>query len=345
MGDFIAELRRRRVFRALVVYAVAAFAILQVVEPVMHGLHLPEWVLSFIVVLIGLGFPVTIGVAWAFDLKASGIERARSTEEHLGTPLRSRVRVWLLLLALAAVAAGTVFGLRWWLRGPPVPPSIAVLPFADLSPGKDQEYLSDGIAEEILTTLSRVDGLRIAGRTSSFYFKGKNARLADIGRELNVASVLDGGVRRDGNRIRVTATIVNVADGSQAWSESWDRDLNDILAVESEIAREVADAMKVRFLRARKPVMPDQPPPSRRAHPLPHGARWPVSRLRGRLLAGGGVICENLGAGPRVFARLGRIRTRARVRSRMAGESGGPPSTEDKGARRRRAGGGDRAWR
>jgi TolB-like protein len=264
-GEFLGELRRRRVFRAFVVYAVASFAILQVVEPVMHGLHLPEWVLSLIVLLIALGFPLTIGLAWAFDLKTTGIERTRPAAEHPGVAPRSRALVALLLLGLGAVAAGAVFALRGWLRPPPVPPSIAVLPFADMSPGKDQEYLSDGIAEEILTTLYRVEGLRVAGRTSSFYFKGRNARLAEIGRELNVASVLEGGVRRDGNRIRITATIVNVADGYHAWSKSWDRDVGDILAVESEIAREVVDALKVRLLDAYRPA-PDGSPVNPDAH-------------------------------------------------------------------------------
>jgi TolB-like protein len=265
LSEFFAELRRRRVFRALVVYAVASFAVLQVAEPVMHGLHLPDWVLSLIVVFLVLGFPLTVGLAWAFDLRTTGVERTRPAEAHPDGPPRSRVRLWLLLAGVAA-GGGAVFALRWWLRSPPLPPSIAVLPFADMSPGKDQEYLSDGIAEEILITLSRVDGLRVAGRTSSFYFKGRNAKLADIRRELNVTSVLEGGVRRDGNRVRVTATIVNVADGFHAWSESWDRDVKDILAVESEIAHEVVEALKVRLLGGRRPTVPEPPRTTAEAH-------------------------------------------------------------------------------
>jgi len=138
LGAFVAELKRRRVFRALVVYSIAAFAILQVVEPVMHGLHLPEWVLSLVVVLLGLGFPVAIGLAWAFDLRATGVERTLPAERPSGVPRRSRLRVALLLLGLSAAAAGGVFGLWTWLRPAPPPPSIAVLPFADMSPQHDQ---------------------------------------------------------------------------------------------------------------------------------------------------------------------------------------------------------------
>jgi serine/threonine-protein kinase len=266
LGAFAAELRRRRVFRALVPYAVAAFAILQVAEPLMHGLHLPDWVLSLIVVLLALGFPVTVGLSWAFDLGATGVERTQPAEAHPGGPQHSRVRLSLLLFAVAAAAGGAVFSLGWWLRPAPASPSIAVLAFADMSPGKDQEYLSDGIAEEILTTLSRVEGLRVAGRTSSFYFKGRNTNLADIGRALGVASVLEGGVRRDGNRIRVTATVVNVADGYNVWSESYDRDLGDILAMESEIASAVVEALKVRLLSGLRAQVPDPPQTSADAH-------------------------------------------------------------------------------
>jgi TolB-like protein len=139
---------------------------------------------------------------------------------------------------------------------PPPGQSIAVLPFADLSPNKDQEYFADGVAEEILNALAHVDGLRVAGRTSSFYFKGKNVKLKEVGRELNVAAVLEGSVRREGNQVRIKAQVVDVADGLLRWSETFDREATGVFAVQDEIARAVVDALQVRLRPGRSPLPP-----------------------------------------------------------------------------------------
>jgi serine/threonine-protein kinase len=167
----------------------------------------------------------------------------------------------LLLLALAAVAVlASLGGTAWYLRGGPgggrasLSPSIAVLPFADLSPGHDQEYFADGMAEEILNALAHVQGLRVPGRTSSFWFKGKNAELAEIGRKLDVTHVLEGSVRRAGKRLRVTAQVVNVADGGHLWSETFDRSEDDVFAVQDEVARAVVAALQVRLLPGARPA-------------------------------------------------------------------------------------------
>jgi TolB-like protein len=249
------------VIRALLGWGIASFAILQVYEPVMHGLHLPEWTLSFIVVLLGLGFPVTAGLAWIFDLGPRGIERTRPTTAPEGTwpaPRRGRRAILLVALGVAAAAPGLVYFFVWpggagqeAGRASPAPrglPSVAVLPFADLSAQKDQEYLADGIAEEILNALAHVSGLRVPGRTSSFWFKGKGAKLTEIGRELNVRTILEGSVRKEGNRVRITAQLLDVGDGYHLWSETFDRDLTDIFKIEEEIARAVALALEVKLL-------------------------------------------------------------------------------------------------
>jgi len=272
MGSLLDELKRRRVFRAVFAWGIFSFAALQATEPLMHALGLPEWTLKAVVAALGLGFPITILLSWTFDLRSTGVERTAQAEPSPGAPSKARLALALAGLGVIVAAPGAAYlyfrssSAADPAKAPVGPPSIAVLPFADMSPGKDQEYLSDGIAEEILSSLSRVEGLRVAGRTSSFYFKGKGARLADIGRELNVGAVLEGGVRRDGDRIRVTATIVNVADGFHAWSQSWDRNLKDILAVENEIAREVVEAMKVRLLGGRRPAVPDPAKTTAEAH-------------------------------------------------------------------------------
>ncbi len=190
------------------------------------------------------------------------LERSASSGS-LARPRKSRRRLKWLTAAMGAVVlfmAGV--GVSWgWpgvkalLRLAPTPSahSIAVLPFADLSPERDQEFFSDGLSDEILNALAHIEGLRVPGRTSSFFFKGRNARLTDIGRELNVATVLEGSVRKSGNHVRVTAQIVNVADGYRLWGQSYDRELTDIFAVQDEIARAVVGALNVQLLGREQP--------------------------------------------------------------------------------------------
>src|SRR4051812_6913843 len=263
LGLLAAELKRRRVIRAVVVWGVVAFAVLQVYEAVMHGLHLPEWTLSFVIVILGLGFPVTVALAWAFDLTTRGVERAAQSAD-LKNP-----RVGLALLALGLLAAAPGIALHFLRRttvetasAPSIPgPSVAVLSFADMSPGHDQEYFADGVAEEILNALSRIDGLRVPGRTSAFYFKGKSVKLADVGRELGVGTVLEGSVRKDGNHIRITAQLVNVTDETHLWSETYDREVAGIFALQDEIAKSVVEALKMKLL-PREATASAQHPPS-----------------------------------------------------------------------------------
>src|SRR5437870_4899002 len=172
-----AELKRRRVFRAVVGYAVAAFAVLQIVEPVMHGLRWPDAVLSGVVIALAAGFPVTVALAWIFDMTAAGVERTAPVEGV------KRRHVALLAAGATVLAAAPVawhFARARTAHSGAAAPSVAVLPFADMSPGKDQEYFSDGMAEEVLNALSQVEGLHVAGRTSSFTFKGKNEDLRSI---------------------------------------------------------------------------------------------------------------------------------------------------------------------
>src|SRR5439155_1740796 len=246
----IAELKRRRVFRALVAYGIAAFAVLQIVEPVMHGLHWPESVLSYVVLALAAGFPIVVALAWIFDVNAGRIERTVSA-----TPLQGgkRVGVALLLATIGVVAAAPGVVWYFWRRAPPAhapqTASIAVLPFVNLSGSKDDEYFSDGMTEEIINALANVDGLRVVARTSAFSFKGKNVNVQAIAQELNVATVLEGSVRRDGNQIRISAQLVNAADGYHLWSKTYDRELKSVFAVEDELARAIADALRPKLLK------------------------------------------------------------------------------------------------
>jgi TolB-like protein/Tfp pilus assembly protein PilF len=249
----LAELRRRGVLRALAAYGVFTFAVLQVVEPVMHGLHLPEWILTLVVILLALGFPAAVAAAWVFDLEPGGLVRTDGPV----APGAGRGR----LAAVAAVAAAvSLAGLAawWWARpaasGLPGPAggapaaSIAVLPFDDLSPGKDYGWFADGLADEILSRLAQVDGLKVSGRTSSFSFKGKGADVKAIGAALGVGAVLEGSVRRASGRLRVTAQLIRVEDGFHVWARTFERDAADVFAVEDELAAGVVDALRLKLL-------------------------------------------------------------------------------------------------
>ncbi len=267
LQDFVHELKRRRVIRALVGWGIVAFAVLQVVEPILHAYHLPDWTLTSVVTVLGLGFPVTAILAWAFDLTARGITRTTPVAgKEAGGFRLSGARLAALLVGLGAVAAapGLIYFFAWpgvgrSGEGPGASsagsavPSIAVLPFTDMSPEKDQEYLADGLAEEILNALAQLEGLNVAGRTSSFSFKGRNEDLRSVGQKLNVAAILEGSVRKSGSKIRITAQIIKAADGFHLWSKTFDRELTDIFAVQDEIAHAVVEALQVRLLPGRAP--------------------------------------------------------------------------------------------
>jgi TolB-like protein len=247
----IGELKRRRVFRVLVGYGVVSFAVLQVVEPIQHALGLSDAALKLVVVLLGLGFPIALVLAWAFDLNATGIERAPPAE---AAALRGPPLV-LLLVGLGVLIAAP--GVIWFLRAQPKreatqaaleAPSIAVLPLVNMSSDKEQEYFSDGLSEELLNLLAQVPQLRVIARTSSFSFKGKDVDVATIAKALDVANVLEGSVRRSGTKLRVTAQLIRGADSSHLWSQTYDRELTDVFKVQDEIATAVVAALKIKLL-------------------------------------------------------------------------------------------------
>ncbi len=178
-------------------------------------------------------------------------EAARSGQER--SPVKRGLWKFIVLSLLAlAAAAGIGRELRLTRNGPIIPSSnntsIAVLPFADMSPGKDQEYFSDGLAEQLIDDLAKVPRLKVVGRSSAFQFKGKNEDLRDVGRKHGVANVLEGSVRRDGNHVRITAELIKADDGFQLWSQTYDREISDIFAVQDEIARAATEALQLKLL-------------------------------------------------------------------------------------------------
>jgi serine/threonine-protein kinase len=262
----LAELKRRRVIRALVGYGIGAFAVLQIIEPIMHGLRWPDAVLSYVVAALAVGFPIVVSLAWIFDVNQGRIERAAPAEGFRGP------RLALLLVGIGVLAA--VPGSVWYfyVRAIQRPaserpaPSIAVLPFVNLSSDKEQEYFSDGIAEEILNALAQVDGLRVIGRTSSFSLKGKNEDLRAIGEKLSAANLLEGSVRKAGSKVRITAQLIEAAGGSHLWSHEFDREVTDVFAVQDEIAKAVVAALKLKLLPAQAAAIDERRTASAAAH-------------------------------------------------------------------------------
>lgn len=247
------ELRRRKVFRVAAVYLVASWVVIQVADAVFEPIGLPAWSIRLVIVLVVLGFPVACLLAWALDVTPRGIERTGAAKpptaaapEEPSEPSPAADRPPASSASLAPAAATPTAGPTAGRLAAPQA-SVAILAFADLSPGHDHEYFCDGIAEEIINALCCVRGLRVASRTSSFQFKGRAADVREIGRALGVGAVVEGSVRRSGERVRISAQLVNAADGYHLWSESFDRGLEDVFATQSEIAQKLLNALRLKL--------------------------------------------------------------------------------------------------
>jgi TolB-like protein/Flp pilus assembly protein TadD len=253
----LGELTRRKVLSTVGAYAVAVFVLLQLMDAAVEPLRLPDWLPTMVVIVLILGFPVVFLLAWQFELTAEGIKKASPAG------LLTRRQSIAIFASMLVVTFGLGYGFYIYYSGVftddgPVSTvqqpleqrsfsapanSIAVLPFTDLSANGDQAYFSDGVAEEILNLLAQVKGLHVAARTSSFAFRDEQHDIREIGRLLNVSTVLEGSIRTAGNRIRLTAQLINVEDGYHIWSQSFDREIDDLFAIQDEIASDIAAAL------------------------------------------------------------------------------------------------------
>ncbi|HYJ04421.1 MAG TPA: tetratricopeptide repeat protein [Chthoniobacterales bacterium] len=257
-GSFFTELKRRNVYKVAVAYAVVAWLLLQLASILFPTFEAPAWVMKVFIALVAAGFPIALILAWAFDLTPEGIQRAADA----GAARKSPRRGWIALVAIAAVAAAAV-GVWQWQSGAdekragaasaPLPPpaaemkSVAVLPFVNMSGDPANEYFSDGITEEILNAIAHLPNLRVAARTSSFAYKGKNEDIAAIAKNLRVTNVVEGSVQRMGDRIRVTAQLIDASSGLHLWSNQFDGDTKDLFAVQDKIAQAIARELKLTF--------------------------------------------------------------------------------------------------
>ncbi len=265
--SFFEELKRRNVVRVGIAYAVFAWVLLQVLDVVGEILELPAWGGRMILVALVIGFFLALIFAWVYEITPEGLKKEEEVDRSQSiTPATGR-KLNAAIIMMMAVA------LAWfaWDKFSPGPEtaavepaasaargsepaatvstrSIAVLPFADMSPAQDQEYLSDGIAEELLNLLVKIPELQVAARTSSFSFKGKEVTIADVARELHVANVLEGSVRKSGNRVRITAQLIQADSGFHLYSETFDRTLDDVFGIQDEISAAVVEALKIQLL-------------------------------------------------------------------------------------------------
>ena len=239
---FFAELRRRRVVRVAVVYAIAGWVVIEVASTMLPGLNLPDWTVTLVIALVVLGFPIAFMMGWMFDLGPGGVQRTGPVAGGPG-------------LEVAGVATATAEAPL--ARAPvqataPVPVhaeegrrTIAVLPFVNMSGDAENEYFSDGIAEEILNLLAKLPQLKVASRTSSFNLKGEKIDIPAVARQLGVGTVLEGSVRRAGEHVRITAQLIEADSDSHLWSETYDREMKDVFAIQDDIAQSIVKALQV----------------------------------------------------------------------------------------------------
>ena len=243
----ISELRRRNVLRMAVLYAIAAWLIMQVAEVIMDLANLPNWIGPTILGLLAVGFPIALIFSWFYELTPEGISLEKDVDRAESITHVTGRRLDFIVISLLCAAVILFAYDKWWMQGPPEK-SIAVLPFENMSGDPGQEYFSDGLAEELLNLLARIPELRVTSRSSAFFYKGKKFKIADVGRELNVGHILEGSVRRSGDTVRITAQLIDVTTDAHLWSQTWDRTFDDIFVIQDEIAEAVVDALKISLL-------------------------------------------------------------------------------------------------
>jgi TolB-like protein/Tfp pilus assembly protein PilF len=277
--SFFQELKRRNVFKVAAAYIVVSWLVAQVLQLVFESFGTPAWVMKTVLVLMAMGLLFALFFAWAFELTPEGLKRERDVDRSQSITPQTGKKLnytifFVMLLAIGYFAYDNFMLRRTSVATPDqaatqttaeqpageasdqFDKSVAVLPFVDMSPEKDQEYFTDGLTENLLNALAQLRELKVAGRTSSFAFKNRNEDLRSIGEQLGVAHLLEGSVQKSGERVRITAQLISAGDGYHLWSETYDRTLEDIFAVQDEIADEVARAMQVALLGADEAAAP-----------------------------------------------------------------------------------------
>jgi TolB-like protein len=256
VAQFFEELKRRNVVRVGIAYLVVGWLIIEVIDTIAPRLGLPDWVPTFFIVVVLVGLPVALLVSWAFELTPEGLKKTQEVDESASITHSTGRKLDRMIIVALVLALGYFVWERQGLveqSGTPAPQpvaamtsnSVAVLPFVDLSPESDQEWFSDGLTEEILNSLTRLPELTVTARTSSFHFKGQNLPIQEIASKLGVAHIVEGSVRRAGDQLRITAQLIRAVDGFHLWSDTYDRSLEDVFAVQEDVAENVARALDI----------------------------------------------------------------------------------------------------
>lgn len=249
MSNLISEIKRRRVFKVATAYLIGGWIVVQIADVLREPTKMPDWVFLSILGVVGLGFLLTVALAWTFDMTSEGVRRtageADAQIQSLSTGRKiDFVIIGLLVIALVAFATKD----QWFTATLGDSVGVAVLPFASFSSDEENQHFADGLSEELLNILGNIQGLNVPGRTSVFYYKDRNMDLREIAEELNVGHILEGSVRRSGNEVKITAQLIRADDGFHVWSRDYDEELDDIFGIQEDVARSVADALKVTLL-------------------------------------------------------------------------------------------------
>ncbi|HEV3099950.1 MAG TPA: hypothetical protein VGY75_09570, partial [Candidatus Udaeobacter sp.] len=251
--NFFAELKRRNVYKVAVAYAVVGWLLVQVATQVFPFLEIPNWVVRLVIVLVVIGFPIALVIAWAFEATPEGIKRtevADAKHEH------SRGKTWIYVVIIGAAISVALFFLGRYTAGSrnvatsanELPAkSIAVLPFENLSDDKGAAYFADGIQDEILTKLASIADLKVISRTSTAKYKSKPEDLKTVSQQLGVANVLEGSVQKATDKVRVNVQLIDARADSHLWAKTYDRDMKDVFAIQTEVAQEIADSLKAKL--------------------------------------------------------------------------------------------------
>ena len=256
MTGFFEEVKRRKVYRVAAAYIIAAGGIIQLASATFPAWELPNWSLRLVILLLLVGFPIALILAWAFDITSQGI---RATPDTPAPRTRRRRNIIMLIATGVVISAATGFFLLPRVAAHKVDKSIAVLPFENLSDEKENAYFADGVQDDVLTNLSKISDLRVISRTSVMQYRGRPTNLREIGKALGVSNILEGSVRRSGNRVRVNVQLIDANTDEHVWANDYDRDVTDVFAIQSDLAREIANALQAKLSPAEKSQMTRKP--------------------------------------------------------------------------------------
>jgi TolB-like protein/Tfp pilus assembly protein PilF len=286
INNFFAELKRRNVYKVAVVYAIVGWLLVQVATQVFPFLEIPNWIVRLVIVLVAIGFPIALVIAWAFEATPEGIKRTEVADAMPGAT-GQRKRAWIYIVVIGGAISVALFFLgRYTAQSTPTPrqsqaatdsaipqKSIAVLPFDNLSRDPDNAFFAEGVQDEILTRLAKVADLKVIARTSTQKFKSAPENLPDIAKQLGVANILEGSVQKVNDQVRVNVQLINAFNNAHLWAEIYDRKLTDIFAVESDIAKTIADTLQAKLTGSEKQMMAAQATTDTTAYELYHKGR------------------------------------------------------------------------